>query len=73
MDKQELKNVMERVFGANVFSSEITDKYEIKQRSIRNEEEAKTYLKDLKANGYYTRKKSFNEFVYICGIKPKGI
>lgn len=72
MSKQELKDIMDRVWGSNVYKQEVTDNYEISKKSIRDDDVAKEHLKDLKARGFYTKKKSYSEFTAICGIKKKG-
>ncbi len=72
IDKMTPREVLEKfVFGANVFRKEVTDRYEIEGKSIRNDAEAKAYYEDLKKRGFTVKKKSYSDFTAIKGVKRK--
>jgi len=72
------REFLNKYFGSNANFPDDTGKhphntFEIESRSIRDVKEAEKYLKDLKARGFTTKKKSYSDFIVIKGIKRKEI
>jgi hypothetical protein len=65
------KEVIKKYFGSNVFSKELIDEFEIKQKSISDYDKAKNFINELKTNGFEVRKKSYSDFTAIMGVKKR--
>src|ERR1035437_380317 len=65
------KDFLDRYFGANVYSKEIVDRFEIKSKSIGDDDKAKAYVEELQKEGFTVKKKSYSDFTAIKGVKVK--
>ena len=67
------REFLSQYFGANVFFGNVSEVFEIiDSKGIRNSDDADKFIKDLKAKGFTTKKKSYSDFVAIRGVKRKS-
>jgi len=65
------REFLDKYFGVNVFPKEITDMFEIENKSSSNKDKVAAYIDDLKQRGFTVKKKSYSDFVSIMGAKKK--
>lgn len=73
----ELKNMTEKdflkkYFGSNVYDENINKYFDIKKLSSSNNSKIEIFISELKQYGYYIKKKSFSNFIYIMGVKKNN-
>ena len=64
------KDVLDKYFGSNVYTDDVSG-FDIKKKSISDDEKAKAFIEELKAEGYLVKKKSTSMFTVIMGVKKK--
>jgi hypothetical protein len=66
------KDFANKIFGANVFTENISEYFDVKKLSSSNDNKVEKFIDDLKADGYYVKKKAYSDFTSVLGVKKKN-
>lgn len=66
------KDFANKIFGANVFSEDISQYFDVKQLSSSKDDKIDKFISDLKSDGYYVKKKAYSDFTSVLGVKKKN-
>jgi len=65
------KEFLAKYFGANVYTENPSEYFDIKKLSSSNDSKVETFISELKRDGYSIKKKSFSDFTSVMGVKKK--
>ena len=65
------KEFANKIFGANVFTENISEYFDVKKLSSSNDNKVEKFISDLKADGYYVKKNAYSDFTSVIGVKKK--
>jgi hypothetical protein len=63
---------LKKYFGANVFTENPSQFFEIKKLSSSDDNKVDTFVKELKADGFTVKKRAFSDFTSVMGVKKKA-
>ena len=63
---------LKKYFGANVFTENPSQYFEIKKLSSSDDAKVSAFVKELKADGFTIKKRAYSDFTSIMGVKKKG-
>lgn len=62
---------LKKYFGANVFTENPSQYFEIKKLSSSDDAKVSAFVKELKADGFTIKKRAYSDFTSIMGVKKK--
>ncbi len=65
------KEFLKKYFGANVFTENPSQYFEIKKISSSDDNKVNAFVKELKAEGFTVKKRAYSDFTYVMGVKKK--
>jgi hypothetical protein len=65
------KEFLNKYYGANVFTEDVSKYFDIKKLSSSNDEKVAKFIEELKKDGYTIKKKSYSDFTSVMGVKKK--
>jgi hypothetical protein len=63
---------LKKYFGANVFTENPSQYFEIKKMSSSDDNKVDAFVKELKADGFTVKKRAFSDFTSVMGVKKKS-
>lgn len=63
---------LKKYFGANVFTENPSQYFEIKKLSSSDDAKVNAFVKELKADGFTVKKRAFSDFTSVMGVKKKA-
>ena len=63
---------LKKYFGANVFTENPSQYFEIKKMSSSDDNKVDAFVKELKADGFTVKKRAFSDFTSVMGVKKKA-
>ena len=63
---------LKKYFGANVFTENPSQYFEIKKMSSSDDDKISAFVKELKADGFAIKKRAYSDFTSVMGVKKKG-
>lgn len=65
------KDFINKYFGANVFTEDVSKYFDIKTISSSNDAKIEKFIEDYKRDGYTIKKKSYSDFKSVMAVKKK--
>ena len=63
---------LKKYFGANVFTENPSQYFEIKKMSSSDDNKVDAFVKELKSDGFTVKKRAFSDFTSVMGVKKKA-